>query len=288
MVIVEVTGGLGNQMFQYALYRRLEQMGKEAALDLAFYKTKQSLRKFGLDIFQVSYKVASKQEILKLRGSTSNACRIERSITERIYRNKRIYTEDLDQGYQSAVFESDSCYLSGYWQNEKYFSQIRKELLKEFRFPDCAKIDNQEILSKIRESNAVSVHVRRGDYLHAVNSRLYEGICTLSYYRRAIDYMKRNLENPEFYFFTDDPEWVDANLCEKGMTVVRHGEDKPDYYDMFLMSQCRAHILANSTFSWWGAWLDPNEDKIVVSPSRWLNGHDIPNAICDWFIKIES
>lgn len=288
MVIVEVTGGLGNQMFQYALYRRLKQMGKDAALDLSFYKTKQSLRRFELDIFQVPYEIAPKREILKLRGNVSNACRVERMITGRIYRNKKIYTEDLDQGYQPVVFDLDPCYLSGYWQNEKYFRPIREELLREFQFPKCAESDNQDILENIRKSNAVSVHVRRGDYLHAANSRLYEGICTKDYYRRAIAYMKDNLENPVFYFFTDDPEWTKRHLCQEGMIVVQHDIGKPDYYDMYLMSQCKAHILANSTFSWWGAWLDSNEDKVVMSPTRWLNGHDIPNAICDWFVKIES
>lgn len=288
MVIVEVTGGLGNQMFQFALYRRLKEMGKEAALDLSFYKSKQSLRKFELDIFKLNYKEAPKREIQKLRGSTGNACRIERAITERIYRNKKVYTEDLDQGYQPVIFEMDPCYLSGYWQNEYYFRSIRDELLQEFQFPECAQSDNREILAKIRGANAVSVHVRRGDYLHGANSRLYEGICTAAYYRKAVSYIKENVDNPVFYFFTDDPDWVEANLCEEDMVVVRHEKDKPDYYDMYLMSQCKAHVLANSTFSWWGAWLDPNEDKIVVSPSRWLNGHDIPNAVCDWFIKIES
>lgn len=288
MIIVEVTGGLGNQMFQYALYRRLKQMGKAAALDLSFYKTKQSLRAFELDLFPVSYETASKREILKLRGNTGNASRIEKAITRRIYRKNRIYQEDLDQGYQPIVFEQDSCYLSGYWQNEKYFRPIREELLREFQFPPCAEKDNQALLKKIRTSDAVSIHVRRGDYLHAANSKLYKDICTINYYRNAIAYMREHLANPAFYFFTDDPDWTGEKLCEEGMTVVRHSPGTPDYYDMYLMSQCRAHILANSSFSWWGAWLDPNEDKIVVSPARWLNGHDVSNAICDWFIQVES
>lgn len=288
MIIVEVTGGLGNQMFQYALYKRLKLLGKEAALDLSFYQTKQSLRKFELDIFQVSYEIAPKREILKLRGSVSNACRAERMITRRLYKNNKVYAEDLDQGYQPAVFDMDSCYLSGYWQNEKYFQPIREELLREFRFPRCAESDNQAILEDIRRSNSVSIHVRRGDYLQAVNAKLYEGICTIDYYQRAIAYMKKNLDNPVFYFFTDDPEWTKRYLYQEGMRMVRHDPANPDYYDMYLMSQCKAHILANSTFSWWGAWLDPNESKVVVSPERWLNGHDIPNAVCDWFVKIES
>ena len=134
----------------------------------------------------------------------------------------------------------------------------------------------------------MSIHVRRGDYLDPVNSRIYNGICTVDYYQRAIRYMQEHMQDPEFYFFTDDPQWVKQNLYQDGMTVVEHQKTDPNYADMFLMSQCKGHIIANSTFSWWGAWLDSKEERVVVSPTRWLNNHEVDNTICDWFIKIES
>jgi len=289
MIIVEVTGGLGNQMFQYALCRKLQSLGKEVKLDLSFYRTKQILRRFELyDVFRVPFETASKREIYHLKGYTSNASRLERVVTTRLHRETHVYSEDLDAGFQSAVLEMDDVYLSGYWQNELYFKDIRKKILEDFRFPEMLTKQYPELLQEMWSENSVSIHIRRGDYLDPVNSRLYSGICTIDYYQRSIQYMQENLQNPKFYFFTDDPQWVKQNLYKDGMTIVEHQKEDPDYVDMFLMGQCKAHIIANSTFSWWGAWLDSKEGRIVISPTKWLNNHEVQNAICDWFIKVES
>lgn len=288
MVIVEVTGGLGNQMFQYALYRQLQCMGKNVKLDLSFYNTKQTLRRFELDVFRVSYEVAAKGEICRLRGYTADASRPEKILTTKIYRKPNVYIENLDEGFQPVVFEPDDVYLSGYWQNEKYFQSIREQILQDFCFPlECTK-QNSELLRQIQSRNSVSVHVRRGDYLESANSRLYSGICTMDYYRNAVAYMKEHLRDPYFYIFTDDPEWAKGEFNGEDMLVVEHMSGEPDYTDMFLMSKCKAHIIANSTFSWWGAWLDARKDKMVISPSKWLNNHQVNNAVCDWFIKMEG
>ena len=288
MIIIEVTGGLGNQMFQYALYRQLQVMGKNVKLDISFYRTKQTLRKLELDIFGISYEVATKAEICRLRGYTSNATRIEKAITTRLYRNPHIYKENLDEAFQNIVFELEDVYLSGYWQNELYFKNIREQILCDFTFPNTVANSCCNLLKKMQETNAVSVHVRRGDYLNPVNSRLYNGICTVNYYHNAMKNIQRYIPNPHFFLFTDDVQWVKQHLYEEGMTVVEHQAEIPDYIDMFLMSQCQGHIIANSTFSWWGAWLDKKKDKVVFSPAKWLNNHEANNAICDWFIKIES
>ena len=240
MIIVEVTGGLGNQMFQYALYRKLQLLGKKVKLDLSFYQTKQSLRALELGIFRLPLRAAGKREICRLKGYTNDASRVEKALTTRIYRHPYVYKEDLDKGYQEVALQKDPVYLSGYWQNELYFKDIRGQLLNDFKFP------------------------------------------------QPMDYIRNHMENPQFYIFTDDPQWVKQNLYQEGMYIVRHTDGDPDYVDMFLMSQCTAHIIANSTFSWWGAWLDPKENKMVISPDRWLNNHNVNNAICDWFITIES
>lgn len=289
MIIVEVTGGLGNQMFQYALCRKLQSLGKEVKLDLSFYRTKQTLRRFELyDVFHVPFETASKREIYHLKGYTSNASRLERAVTTRLYRETHVYSEDLNAGFQSAVLEMDDVYLSGYWQNELYFRDIRKQILEDFQFPEMLMKQHPELLQEMWAENSVSIHIRRGDYLDPVNSRLYSGICTIDYYQKSIQYMQEKLQNPKFYFFTDDPQWVKQNLYKDGMTIVEHQKGDPDYADMFLMSQCKAHIIANSTFSWWGAWLDTKEERMVISPTKWLNNHEVQNAICDWFITIES
>lgn len=99
-------------------------------------------------------------------------------------------------------------------------------------------------------------------------------------------YMQEHMQDPEFYFFTDDPQWVKQNLYQDGMTVVEHQKTDPNYADMFLMSQCKGHIIANSTFSWWGAWLDSKEERVVVSPTRWLNNHEVMEIICNGWITI--
>lgn len=288
MVIVEVTGGLGNQMFQYALYRQLQCMGKTVKLDLSFYHTRQTLRKFELDVFCVPYEVATKEEIRRLRGYTTDASRLEKALTTRVYRKPNVYTENLDEGFQPVVFEQDHVYLSGYWQNENYFQNIREQLLQDFCFPSGCHIQNSELLSQMQCRCSVSIHVRRGDYLESANSRLYSGICTMDYYRNAVSYMKAHLQDPYFYIFTDDLEWAKGEFAGEDMLVVEHIQGKPDYTDMFLMSKCKAHIIANSTFSWWGAWLDEKEDKLVISPSKWLNNHQVNNPVCDWFIKMEG
>ena len=289
MIYLEMHGRLGNQMFQYALCRKLQSLGKEVKLDLSFYRTKQILRRFELyDVFRVPFETASKREIYHLKGYTSNASRLERVVTTRLHRETHVYSEDLDAGFQSAVLEMDDVYLSGYWQNELYFKDIRKKILEDFRFSEMLTKQYPELLQEMWSENSVSIHIRRGDYLDPVNSRLYSGICTIDYYQRSIQYMQENLQNPKFYFFTDDPQWVKQNLYKDGMTIVEHQKEDPDYVDMFLMSQCKAHIIANSTFSWWGAWLDSKEGRIVISPTKWLNNHEVQNAICDWFIKVES
>lgn len=288
MIIVEMTGGLGNQMFQYALYRRLQLAGKEVKLDLTFYKTKQSLRRLELGVFDLPLEQAKKREIRYLKGYTNDASRWERALTSRTNRHSCVYVEDLDKGYQDIVMQKDTVYLSGYWQNELYFRDIRAQLLMDFAFPLEIEERKKDLLCSLRTSHSVSVHIRRGDYLNSNNVKIYGGICTIEYYRRAMHYIQEHIASPQFYVFTDDPEWVKQNLNVEGMHMVEHEEGDPDYVDMFLMSQCEAHIIANSTFSWWGAWLDPKQEKIVVSPSRWLNNHDVNNAICDWFITIES
>ena len=288
MIIVEVTGGLGNQMFQYALYRKLQLSGKDVKLDLSFYQTKQSLRALELGIFRLPLRAAGKREICRLKGYTNDASRVEKALTTRIYRHPYVYKEDLDKGYQEVALQKDPVYLTGYWQNELYFKDIRGQLLNDFKFPQPVINTNQEILHRLQQDSSVSVHVRRGDYLDSGNVGIYGGICTLEYYRKAMDYIRNHMENPQFYIFTDDPQWVKQNLYQEGMYIVRHTDGDPDYVDMFLMSQCTAHIIANSTFSWWGAWLDPKENKMVISPDRWLNNHNVNNAICDWFITIES
>ena len=136
--------------------------------------------------------------------------------------------------------------------------------------------------------NTVSVHIRRGDYLLPENQALFGNICTYEYYEKAIRYMRENVPNIRFVFFTNDSEWVkeNFNMSDGFFANDYYEQEMPDYYDMYMMSQCKHHIIANSTFSWWGAYLGKNKDKIVIAPSKWMNGKETRDIYQSDWIKL--
>lgn len=282
MIIVEVCGGLGNQMFQYALYTKLKEMGKDVRLDISSYKKGNSMRKFELDIFKTDYQEAVLKQIRKYKKP---------DIWKRfspVPLKEKIYTENLDEGYQPVIFSFEDIYLSGYWQCERYFADIRELLLKKFSFSIEKTLVNEEIFSKIKVSQSVSIHVRRGDYLDDQNAGAYGNICTLNYYKNAVSYIRKKVKDAVFFLFTDDIDWVKRYIYKEGMIVVDCNTGRGDYLDMFFMSQCKHNIIANSSFSWWGAWLNQNTGKIVISPKKWFQNHIVADQICQNFITVES
>lgn len=285
MVIIKISGGLGNQMFQYALYRKMVCLGKDAKLDLSFYQNDRYGRELKLNIFEITYKEASEKECRKLGECTYTAFdKLRRKITgyKRSY-----YLEDLDKGFQPEIFDKENIYLDGYWQCEKYFADIRELLLKEFQFPQKISSYSCKILEEIEKCPAVSIHVRRGDYLTEENKKIYGNICTREYYKNSIDWFRKHIRTPYFFLFSDDIEWTKKNIWEPGMKIVEKAKDKKDYEDMFLMSKCKHHIIANSSFSWWGAWLNAYENKLVIAPGKWFQNHQASDAICkDWIRMI--
>jgi hypothetical protein len=176
--------------------------------------------------------------------------------------------------YNEEVFQNDPpLYLDGYWQSEKYFLDISKHLYSEFVLKQPLDKTNQEMMNQINDSksNAVSLHIRRGDYVKNPKTALYHGICSLDYYRSAADYLAARLEAPHFYVFSDDLEWVSNNLeLPYLMTLVDVNGPDRGASDMTLMMACRHNVIANSTFSWWGAWLNQHVGKIVIAPERWF------------------
>lgn len=284
MVIIKMSGGLGNQMFQYALGQKFISMGKKVKYDLSFYNERvQNLRKFELDIFHVDCPVVSDRELTRFGRGGSLISRLKQRTG---WDKQKIYEEDLDLGYQPRIFELDDIYLSGYWQSELYFKDIREQILSVYRIPEKMNEESMELLSKIGEENSVSIHVRRGDYLSEENCRVYGGICTDDYYNKAIEYMRKDLAAPRFYIFTNDTEWARRKFKGNDMRIVECNNKENNYFDMFLMSFCKANIIANSSFSWWGAWLNQNQDKKVISPDKWFNNHSVSDAICANWIRI--
>ena len=156
---------------------------------------------------------------------------------------------------------------------------------KDFSFSEEVKKKNKDMCCQLQQENSVSVHIRRGDYLTAENKRIHGNICTEEYYNNAMTYMREKTENPRFYIFTDDLQWAREKYKGEDITIVDGNRDHSSYVDMFLMSQCKHNIVANSTFSWWGAWINANPDKLVLAPPKWLNNFEEAQVACaDWVI----
>ena len=275
-------GGLGNQMFQYAFaYVLAQKIGAKVVLDFSWFEavktyTNVTPRSFELDVFNVEYDIASKDDLEKVVYSNSRPF-IQKSLwklfkIEKYKPVKNVFVQRNAHEFNSNLFElSDFVYYEGYFQNEKYFKNVREDLLRCFSSNIPLDEKNQAFLDKILDTNSVSIHVRRGDYVTLECAKKFHGTCPLEYYENAIKYIERNVKDPHFFLFSDDIEWVVKNLkIEHPFTVVDFNQGK-GWLDMNLIKHCKHNIIANSSFSWWGAWLNENNDKIVVAPQRWNN-----------------
>ena len=275
MKIVKILGGIGNQMFQYALYLALKQkFGDEKVLvDYSYFKTYNVHNGLELKrVFDVELPQASFLELLKVTRPVYSF-KLSRVIRKIFLARKTECLEAADYTYNELVFSEGNKYYDGYWQNYKYFIEYKDEILEAFRFKmpinEQSKLLAEELKNK---SNAISLHVRRGDYLKAKN---YAGLCGLEYYKKAITHILANTQSPSFYIFSDDIEWCKENISpllgnnEYKYIDFNRGCDSP--LDMMLMSLCHHNIIANSSFSWWGAFLNNHNDKIVCAPEKWTN-----------------
>lgn len=339
MIIIQLAGGLGNQMFQYALYLQLKSLGKTVKIDDVSGFVQDAQREPALAPFGVSYERATAKELEHMLDSSMLPWnRVRRKLCGR---KKKSYFE-ADKRYKPEIMEWDDIYLEGYWQTEKYFGAVSEEVraaydtdrllqairqdtgqhaeqairqdtgqyaeqpIRQCTEPHAEQFTRQyteqhagqtieqcttqrieqytgqrsleDWLARITTTDSVSVHIRRGDYLFPENQQLFGGICTETYYRDAMAQMKRVRPDCRFYLFTNDKEWA----AERIAVGFDTGEDieiidlswHSDYAEFVLMSKCRHHILANSSFSWWASYLNKNPDKTVLAPKRWLNGWD--------------
>lgn len=289
MIMLQMSGGLGNQMFYYALYKALQKEGKDVCIeDFSHYKNIKRFDNNLEDVFpNVEYIHASKRDYNRLTDSSMVPWqRIRRKI---FGRNDKLYLEKDAITYEKNIFELENCYCVGYWQSSKYFEKVEDTIRHDFEFAwENFSDDVLTVRRHIQESNAVSIHVRRGDYLEKKFASIYGGICTLDYYQRAIEYFRNKFSNCKFFLFTNDLEWG-KTIQEDDINLVECSKVAPSYADMALMSCCNHNIIANSSFSWWGAWLNPNPQKIVLAPSQWFNnsnGQDIYDEMIK--VKIDS
>ena len=181
-------------------------------------------------------------------------------------------------------------YISGYWQSEKYFKDIRHTICSDFSLKCEVSQSRKKVLEQIRSSkNPVSVHIRRGDYVTNPSANATHGTCEPDWYRKAVQEITDDLEDTRLFVFSDDPDWVRQNLdFSRPVVFVEPGDDGRHHEDMHLMASCKAHIIANSTFSWWGAWLNTHEDKLVVAPKKWFRSktHSSVDILPDEWSKL--
>ena len=287
MIVIEASGGLGNQMFQYALYKKLESMGKDVVMDTSFFRSKQNLRELEIGVFGVQYKSITDKEAAYIRGYGYQDKIIDK-IKYKLKPSKMKIYRDTIESFQTEVFETDNVYLCGYWQSEKYFKDIRNIILEEFSFPLETRERFEDLCKQMQEENSVSIHIRRSDYLTEQNAKVYGNICTEKYYENAIAYMDMQIENPHYYVFTDDLEWTRGYFKGEQYTIVDENRGKDSYADIYLMSQCKHNVIANSSFSWWGAWLNANPSKKVMAPKKWFHNHEKEDIVCEDWIRIEN
>src|SRR3989338_2275612 len=258
MIIVRLIGGLGNQMFQYAAGRRLaHHLKTDLKFDLCGYQIQNRItpRRYNLSAFNIMEKIAAKEEVEALIGSRFISLilfRMDRltglKFAPRNYIN-RILETSFDPGILTLA---DGVYLEGHWQSEKYFVDIAEILREEFTFLNPPVGKNKELLRLISSVESVSIHLRRTDYVTNPKAHEMHGICDIDYYQRCVKQLIKKIRNPHFVIFSDDPGWASENLkFQYPTTIVTNNQEDQGHEDLRLMSQCKHHIIANSSFSWW-------------------------------------
>ncbi len=274
LVIVRIWEGLGNQLFQYAYARALKERGINVRLDLdkayddTFAKKENHARRQnGIQNFNISIDGIDVEKYGKYRYIQRDDFR-KRMIFNLAKHGLWKYKFCEQDGYyfdKKYAFIKGNCYIKGWFQDPKYFRHIRSELLEELT-PKKKIVISKELRQALESRESVAVHVRRGDYVKIRRTS------SISYYKRAVKRMKEQYQNPFFLFFSDDIEWVKENLnIEESCLYVNEDHRMQDYEELLIMSKCKSIIMSNSTFSWWGAWLNRNPEKIIIVPRDcWL------------------
>ena len=286
MIIISFCGGLGNQMFQYALLRKFVFLGKEVKADLSFY-SKQNVPSYQLEkIFGIKLPLATKEEINSLKDNLTFLRKVRRFF-HIFWKNTDVQQVYFD--FNKKIFNLDSAYLEGYWQSEKFFLDVKDSLLEEFSFSKISS-SNRTFLKEMKNLNLVSIHVRRGDYESNPHAQKFHGnISTIKYYQKAIEHINSHTKNPFFLIFSNDLDYVEKEFTFlKNKKIVSINKNENSHLDMFLMSQCNHNILANSSFSWWGAYLNMTPNKIVICPKKWVNNKqlDSPDIVPENWIRL--
>lgn len=270
MIIVKLLGGLGNQMFQYACGRRLAHIhNTRLVLDSSGY-AHHPFRTYDLHCFALEAEIA--------------ACPDARNM---------LHIRERSMNFDAAILKlPDNIFLChGYWQSERYFSDARDVIRQDFSLDLKPNDENASMAEKIANSQAISIHVRRGDYITDPVANLCLGVLECDYYRNSLEYLAQHTGTPTLFVFSDDQDWVKENLRFDYEThYIDINDDANSYEDLRLMSLCQHHVIANSAFSWWGAWLGLNPGKKVCVPARWfrMNKRATADIVPDHWTKIDN
>ena len=279
---MKLQGRLGNQMFQYALAKQLQYLGKKVKIDNSQLQYDNNKNELG--IFAVDMDEATPEEVKKYGDCNKNL--INKVLRHTIGYKKSHY---LEQGmeFHPEVFTLDEKYIDGYWQTEKYFKEIENDIRALYQFPEDDNKLNIETKEKMAATNSVAMHIRRGDYLNREVMQLYGNPCDEQYYQKAIAYFVEKCKDTNFFVFTNDKEWVRDNFkVASQMIFVDWNNGKNSFRDMELMSCCKHNVIANSSFSWWSAWLNRNKEKLVVAPKVWFENISTPDIWCNGWIRM--
>lgn len=273
MIIVKLWGGIGNQLFQYSFGKYLSKyLNTEVKYDIQTIQKAKNFTKRSLGIldFNIHIEIASKEDNGKLKYFSKGIfARIERKLSQKLpFLFKTYFVESELHSRIDKSNIKDNCYYDGYWQSYHYLNQIESIISTEIilRYPlskNC-----QSLISAIKNTESISIHIRRGDYINIKKNFDRFGVCSKHYYESSIQYISKLCENPIFYIFSDDINWAKENFIGSQYCFV-YGNLPSE--DMYLMSQCKHNIIANSTFSWWGAWLNNKKDKTIIAPANWYN-----------------
>jgi hypothetical protein len=269
VIIVKIYGGLAGQMMQYAFACFLEKKrNEEVKIDISFFggqSYNQSFRKFELLNWNTKFSLANEADYQTIFSDVKFSDKLRFKLLKQEVRNNAYFYEKKSFSYDTDVLDHKFRIFDGYWVNNQYIKAVENRLSKEFtpRYPVSEK--NRELILRMENTNSVSIHFRRGDYVGSVHDVLKN-----DYYAESIEHIKKYVVDPCFYIFSDDIEYVKTHYDLPNAVYIDHNKGEESYWDIFLMSNCKHNVIANSGFSFWGAWLNKHTDARVIAPSSWM------------------
>ncbi|WP_369769537.1 alpha-1,2-fucosyltransferase [Flavobacterium sp. WC2416] len=275
MILIELQGGLGNQMFQFAFASVFAKKNRcDIKIDKSFFELKDKKVAYTPRFYELAiFNISSNQTTDSVRNRFVHLSYINKVKKKLGFNYPKIHQESGFNFQENALSIETPVYVKGYFQSYKYFEGYESLIKKVFSFPvEGLDITNSKLLSDIKNMKTISIHVRRGDYVQDKKTQLFHGNCSLKYYFDAISLLVSKNKDAKLIFFSDDSDWVKEQFQDLSYSkiFIDHNKNENSWKDMFLMSCCTHNIIANSSFSWWAAWLNENINKTVIAPKKWF------------------